>query len=174
MTLALRTPRLILREWRDDDVEPFAAMSSDPEIMRYLPAPDPEWIARQQRHFAEHGYGQWVLELPAADLFIGVVGLNRVRFPTPFTPATEVGWRLKRACWGHGYAFEAARAAIEDGFCRLGLSEIVAFTVPANTASWRLMERLGMSRNPAEDFDHPRFAEDHPLRRHLLYRLAAT
>ena len=171
MALALRTLRLLLREWREEDREPFAAMSADAEVMQYLPAADAEWVSRALAHWQEHGFGQWVVEAPGEAPFIGVVGLNHVRFATPFTPAVEAGWRLARTYWGRGYAFEAARAAIEDGFFRIGLDEIVAFTVPANRASWGLMERLGMTRKPAEDFDHPRFAEGHPLRRHVLYRL---
>ena len=173
MTLQLRTSRLLLREWRDGDADAFAKMSADSETMRYLPRPDDDWAARQQRHFDEEGYGQFVVELPCVSSFIGVIGLYRIRRTLRFTPAVEVGWRLARAYWGNGYAVEAARAAIEDGFFRLGLNEIVAYTVPANRASRRVMERLGMTRDPAEDFDHPHFdAEpDHPLRRHVLYRL---
>jgi RimJ/RimL family protein N-acetyltransferase len=171
VALALRTPRLLLREWRDEDAEPFAAMSADPEVMRYLPAADAEWVPRAIAHWRQHGFGQSVVELPGEARFIGVVGLNHVRFATPFTPAVEAGWRLARPYWGQGYAFEAARAAIEDGFFRIGLDEVVAFTVPANRASWGLMQRLGMDHDPAEDFEHPRFPEGHPLRRHVLYRI---
>jgi ribosomal-protein-alanine N-acetyltransferase len=125
-------------------------------------------------HWRQHGFGQWVVESPGEASFIGVVGLSHVRFATPFAPTVEAAWRLARPYWGKGYALEAARAAIEDGFFRLGLDEIVAFTVPANRASWALMERLGMRRDPEEDFDHPRFAEGHPLRRHVLYRIRRT
>ena len=103
--------------------------------------------------------------------FVGFVGLQLAVFAAPFTPAVEVGWRLARAYWGRGYATEVARAALADGFGRLGLDEIVSFTVPGNTRSRAVMERLGMTRNPEDDFDHPSFAEGHPLRRHVLYRL---
>jgi RimJ/RimL family protein N-acetyltransferase len=177
MSVALRMPRLILREWRDEDVEPFAAMSGDPEIMRYLVgfadrAAVEAWIAATRRHWQTHDFGQWAVELPGCG-FIGVVGLNWVRFQLPFAPAVEAAWRLARPFWGRGYAYEAAHAAIEDGFLRLGIADIVAFTVPANRPSWGLMERLGMSRDPREDFDfiHPRLPPGHPLRRHVLYRL---
>jgi len=171
MALALRTPRLLLRQWRDEDAAPFLAMSADPEVMRLLPSADEAWIARARAHWQKHGFGQWVVELPGEAGFIGVIGLAHVRDEMPFAPAVEAAWRLARPHWGKGYALEAARAAIEDGFGRLGLNEIVAFTVPANRASWGLMERLGMTHDPADDFDHPRYADGHKLRRHVLYRL---
>jgi RimJ/RimL family protein N-acetyltransferase len=172
--VALRTPRLLLREWRDEDVEPFAAMSADPAVMQHLlPFPDraasDAWIARMRRHYDEHGFAYWAVELPGEARLIGAIGLNWVGFQAAFTPAVEIGWRLARAYWGKGYAMEAARAAIDDGFGRLGLSEIVAFTVPANRRSWLVMERLGMSRDPADDFDHVR--DGHPPRHHILYRI---
>jgi RimJ/RimL family protein N-acetyltransferase len=172
MALALRTPRLLLREWRDADAAPFAAMSADSEVMRYLPAPDEAWIARMRGHFDEHGFGQWAVELPGEARFIGAIGLNHVRWTLPFTPAVEAAWRLARPYWGRGYALEAARAAIEDGFFRLRLNEIVAYTVPANRASRQVMERLGMVHDIAGDFDHPSRPVGDPLRRHVLYRLA--
>jgi ribosomal-protein-alanine N-acetyltransferase len=174
VAVALRTPRLLLREWRDADAAPFAAMSADPEVLRYLSVPDAEWIARMRAHFAVHGFGNFVVELPGEAPFIGVIGLNHVRWTLPFTPAVEAGWRLARQYWGKGYALEAARAAIEDGFGRLGFKEIVAYTVPENRASRQVMERLGMTRDLAEDFDHPSRPEGDPLRRHVLYRLPRT
>jgi RimJ/RimL family protein N-acetyltransferase len=161
----------LLRGWREGDAAAFEALSADGEVMRYLPAADPNWVRRIRAHWSEHGFGQWVVEIPEEEVFIGVVGPNHVRFALPFAPAIEAAWRLARRCWGKGYATEAARAAIDDGFSRLGFAEIVAFTVPANHASQRVMMRLGMGRDPAEDFDHPRFPEGHPLRRHVLYRL---
>src|SRR5690242_5173438 len=124
MAVALRTARLKLREWRDEDAEAFAALSADPLVMRYLPTPDAGWVSRARAHWREHAFGQFVVELPGESPFIGVVGLSRVRFPAPFTPAVEAAWRLAPAYWGRGYATEAARAAIEDGFERLGLAEI--------------------------------------------------
>jgi RimJ/RimL family protein N-acetyltransferase len=176
VAIALCTPRLRLREWRDDDIAPFAAMSADLEGMRYLPPFDraaaEAWVERMRDHWNQHGFGQCVVELPGKAPFIGVIGLNHVRWTLPFTPAVEVGWRLARRYWGQGYALEAARAAIDDGFGRLGLDEIVAYTVPANRASRQVMERLGMTRDPEEDFDHPSHPEGHPLRRHVLYRLS--
>jgi RimJ/RimL family protein N-acetyltransferase len=178
VAVSLHTPRLVLREWRDADAEPFAEMSANPEVMRYLVAfPDRAmmvaWVAAARAHWREYGFGQWVVELPGEARLIGVVGLSHVRFALPFAPAVEVAWRLARPYWGKGYAYEAARAAIDDGFGRLGLDEVVAFTVPANRPSRRVMEKLGMTRDPAEDFDfeHPRLPPGHPLRSHVLYRL---
>jgi len=175
--VALRTPRLLLREWRDEDAEPFAAISADPDVMEFLlpfrdRAASDAWIARMRRHNDEHGFAYWVVERPGDPGFVGTVGLSAVRFAGfPCAPAIEIGWRLARDCWGLGYATEAARAVIDDGFFRLDLGEIVAFTVPANRRSWRVMERLGMSHDPADDFDHPGIADGHPLRRHVLYRI---
>jgi RimJ/RimL family protein N-acetyltransferase len=176
MTLALRTPRLLLRQWRDEDAEPFAAMSADAEVMELLLGPfdrdkSDEWVAWARDFWREHGYGQWVVELPGEAEFAGVVGLNRIVWRAPFTPAVEVAWRLARKFWGWGIAFEAARATIEDGFSRLGLAEIIAITTPANRRSWLLIERLGMVRDLAGDFDHPRIPDGHPLKRHVLYRI---
>lgn len=172
----LATARLLLRPWRDADLEHFARLSADPRVMRHLrPLPDraasDAMAARVRAHFAAHGFGFWAVELPGAAPFIGFAGLAHVAFAAHFTPAVEVGWRLAPDFWGHGYATEAAAAAIEDGFSRLGLAEIVAFTVPANERSWRVMQRLGMARDPADDFDHPRVAPGDALRRHVLYRL---
>jgi len=175
MSILLRTPRLLLREWHDSDREPFAAMSADSDVMALLlpldRAASDAWIARMQAHCQEHGFCQWAVESPGEANLIGAVGLNWVPHKTAFTPAVEMGWRLAHAYWGQGYAREAARAVIDDAFGRLGLDEIVAYTVPANRRSWGLMERLGMSRDPTEDFDHPACPEGHPLRRHVLYRL---
>jgi RimJ/RimL family protein N-acetyltransferase len=175
MALSLRTPRLLLREWGDTDREPFAAISADPEVMAMLPplpdrAASDAWVAETRAHWTKHGFGLWALELPGEAKLIGAAGLHVVPFPVSF-PLIEIGWRLARPYWGHGYAIEVARAAMDDGFSRLGLDEIVAFTIPANQRSWRLMERLGMSHNPNDDFDHPHFRDGHPLRRHVLYRL---
>jgi RimJ/RimL family protein N-acetyltransferase len=177
VTNELRTARLLLREWRDEDGAAFAELSADPAVMRYLvPFADraamDAWVVTARKHWQDRGFGPWVVELPGEALMIGVVGLSNLRFALPFAPAVEAAWRLARPYWGQGYAYEAARAAIDDGFDRLGLNEIVAFTVPANLASRRVMEKLGMTRDPAEDFDfeHPRLPPGHPLRRHVLYR----
>ena len=171
-----RTERLVMRRWRASDREPFAAMSADPAVMEYYPsvadrrAADAD-VDRYEAHFEAHGFGLWAVEAPGVAPLIGYVGLSRPTFEAHFTPAVEVGWRLARAYWGRGYASEAAQAAVDVGFRELELDEIVSFTVPANFRSRRVMERLGMTRDPADDFDHPRLPEGHRLRRHVLYRL---
>lgn len=174
---ALRTERLLLRQWREDDLEPFAALNADPETMRYFPFPpsreESDALAeRSRRHIEDEGWGLWAVEVEGVAPFIGFVGLARPGFEEHFTPAVEVGWRLAREHWGRGYATEAGRAAIEYGFEVLRLDEIVSFTSPLNEPSWRVMERLGMRRDPADDFEHPRVEVGHPLRLHLLYRLS--
>lgn len=174
----LKTDRLILREWRDEDRVPFAELNADPEVMEHFPmllAKDlsDSLADRIQSHFDEHGYGLWAVEVPGVAPFIGFVGLSRPRFETHFTPCVEIGWRLARKHWNQGYATEAAQAALKFGFAKIGLEGIVSFTVPANLASRRVMEKLGMTHNPSEDFEHPSLPVGHPLRRHVLYRLTA-
>lgn len=172
----LRTPRLVLRQWREADLEPFAALNADLEVMRYFPAPltreESDALAERARSgISARGWGLWVLELIEGASFIGFVGLAEPRFDAHFTPTVEVGWRLAREQWGQGYATEAARAAVEFGFVELELDEIVSFTSVLNERSRRVMERLGMTHDPADDFPHPLVA-DGPLRPHVLYRLA--
>ena len=169
MAVSLRTSRLLLRPWRDEDVAAFAELSADPAVMEYL-VPLPGWVARARAHWEEHGFGQWVVEIAGEPSFVGVVGLNTISYEAHFSPAVEVAWRLARAYWGRGYATEAARAALDHGFEKLALAEIVATTVPANQRSRRVMERLGMTRAPDDDFDVPHLPEG-PLKRHVLYRL---
>ncbi len=173
----LRTPRLLLRSWRDADLPAFAALNADAEVRRWFPgtltrAESDAQAARLQEHIAAHGFGLWAVEVPGVQPFIGFVGLLHVRFSAPFTPAVETGWRLAREHWGRGYATEAARAALAHGFGPLALPEVVAFAVPGNGASRRVMERIGMRHDPADDFDHPGMPEGTPLRRHVLYRAA--
>jgi RimJ/RimL family protein N-acetyltransferase len=172
----LRTQRLVLRLWVPEDLEPFAAFGADPETMRYFPSTHTrDRSDAVARHFAdaldERGWGFWAVEVLGGAPFIGFVGLGEPEFEAHFTPAVEVGWRLGRQHWGKGYATEAAQAAVEFGFRELELDEIVAMTVPANTRSRRVMEKLGMTHDPTDDFDHPRVPEG-DLRRHVLYRLA--
>jgi RimJ/RimL family protein N-acetyltransferase len=172
---SLYTPRLLLRPWRPDDVAAFVAMSFDPAVMEFLrPYPDraaaEAWTDWAREHWRAHGFGLWVVEIPGEAAFIGVVGLAVVAYQAHFTPAVEIAWRLARSFWGKGYATEAARAALDFGFGGVKLEEIVAMTLPANVRSRRVMERLGMTRDRAEDFDHPNLPEG-PLKRHVLYRL---
>jgi RimJ/RimL family protein N-acetyltransferase len=171
----LTTQRLLLRQWRDADLAPFADLNADPEVMRYFPAAltarESDAMAGYARELiALNGWGLWAVEVAGGEPFIGFVGLNRPRFEAHFTPAVEVGWRLARAHWGCGYATEAATAAVSFGFDQLDLDEVVSFTTTGNERSMRVMQRLGMSHDPADDFDHPALA-DGPLRRHVLYRL---
>jgi ribosomal-protein-alanine N-acetyltransferase len=174
--IELETARLLLRRWRDSDREPFAALCADPEVMQHFPAllsreESDAMVDRIEAHFAQAGYGLYAVERRAEGDFIGFVGLNPITFDAPFTPALEIGWRLAKHAWGHGYSTEAARAVVEHAFGPLGIDQLVSITVPANVPSRRVMERIGMTRDPAEDFDHPRVPPGHPLERHVLYRL---
>ena len=173
----LRTDRLVMRRWQDDDREPFAALNADPVVMEHFPAQ----LTREQTDtmvdvieagFDKHGFGLWALEIADTGEFIGFTGLSVVRFDAPFAPAVEVGWRLAHPYWGRGYASEAARRAIANGFDDVGLAEIVSFTYVGNVRSRAVMERIGMTRDPADDFDHPRLPAESRLRPHVLYRIA--
>jgi ribosomal-protein-alanine N-acetyltransferase len=172
----LHTDRLLLREWTAADREAFAEMSRDPAVMEYLhPGPlsrqeSDAAVDRLQEHFQLRGFGIWALEIPSITSFAGAVGLAVPRFEASFTPCVEVAWRLARSHWARGYAVEAAAAAMSHGFHHLGLEEIVAMTVPANVRSRRVMENLGMKRDPRDDFEHPMLPAGHPLRQHVLYR----
>lgn len=180
--VSLTTQRLTLRPWRHDDVDAFTALCNDPDVMAHYPALQTReqcaaGIARQQAHFAQHGFGLWAMERTDTPGFIGYTGIQHVPFEAAFTPAIELGWRLAREHWGHGYASEAARAAIAFAFETLRVQELVAFVIPANARSVAVCERLGMTHDAAGDFDHPRIASGarsiagHPQQRHALYRL---
>jgi RimJ/RimL family protein N-acetyltransferase len=173
----IRTERLLLRGWREKDLAPFAAMNGDPRVIEFLSRAltrdeSDAFVAWIAESWAARGFGQWALERLDSGAFIGFTGLSAPSFEAHFTPAVEVGWRLAADAWGHGFATEAARAALAYGFETVGLAKIVSFTVPANVRSRAVMERLGMMHDPADDFDHPRFPGDHRLRRHVLYRLS--
>jgi RimJ/RimL family protein N-acetyltransferase len=175
----IETERLRLREWRDEDREPFARMNADPRVMEFFPATltateTDAMLERVRAHLARHGFGWWVAELKETGAFIGFIGLAVPYFEAHFTPCVEIGWRLAAEYWGRGLATEGARKALRYGFEELGLQEIVSFTTAGNMRSRRVMEKLGMSRNPADDFDHPRIDEGHPLRWHVLYRIVAN
>lgn len=174
--VTLHTPRLTLRPWREQDLEPLFALNGDADSMRHFPsvltrAESDAWAARLQAHFDTHGWGFWVVEERDGAPFVGVVGLLNIPWQAHFTPAVEIGWRIAPGHRRRGFAEEAARAALDFGFGTVGLAEIVAFTIPANEASSRLMERLGMT--PDGRFDHPRLPEGHAMRQHLLYRMPA-
>ena len=172
----LVTERLRLRRWREADREPFAELNADPIVMEQFPAPldraeSDALVDRITAHLDEHGWGLWAVELLEGGAFIGFTGLAPASFEAHFTPAVEVGWRLDRAHWGRGYAPEAAAASVADGFDRLGLDEIVSFTSTANLNSQRVMQKIGMTHDPADDFDHPTMPAGHRLERHVLYRI---
>ncbi len=172
----LATERLILRRWHDSDRVPFACLNADPRVMEFMPhvltSEESDALAdRIEAHFRQHRFGLLAVELRRAGGFIGFIGLSVPAFEAAFTPCVEVGWRLAADAWGQGLATEGARAVVHYGFETLGLDELVSFTVPANVRSRRVMEKLGMTHDALEDFDHPRFPPGHPLRRHVLYRL---
>ena len=176
MTTTLSSERLILRPWREDDLDALAALCADPEVMAHFPAVldragSAELLGKLMAHQAEHGFTFWALDRREDGAFIGFTGLARVGFAAPFVPAVEIGWRLARPFWDQGYALEAAQRSLLFAFEDLALSEVVAFTVPGNVRSWGLMERLGMQREAADDFEHPGLPEGHALRRHVLYRI---
>lgn len=175
----LRTSRLLLRSWRDADRQPFAALNADPRVMEHFPKmldrdESDQIVARIEEHFAQHGFGLWAVEVPGVAPFIGFVGLAVPAYEAHFTPCVEVGWRLAKEYWGHGYATEAAEVALACGFGDYGLDEIVSLTAVGNLRSQRVMQRLGMVTNEAENFDHPKLSPDSPLCRHVLYRLAKS
>ena len=165
--------QLILRQWTDSDLKPYTLMNADPEVMRHFPAllTKEECLVsfeRLRREISERGWGLWAVEVEGA--FAGFTGLSSPTFSAPFTPCTEIGWRFRREFWGRSLAYRAALEALRYGFESLQLEEIVSFTAATNVRSWRLMERLGFSRDANEDFDHSAIAEGHTLRRHVLYR----
>ena len=173
----LRTERLLLRRWQDSDREPFAALNADPRVMEFLPAllsrqESDAMIDRLEAHFERHGFGLWAVETDDGSC-AGFVGLSVPRFDASFTPCVEIGWRLGPEHWGKGYATEGARAALAFGFDTVGLSEILSFTVPANIGSRRVMEKIGMSCDREDDFEHPSLDIGHRLRHHVLCRISA-
>jgi len=171
----IRTDRLLLRPWRESDLEPFAAMNADPAVMAHFAKPldraeSDAFVDRIRAHVDRHGFGFWAVEAPGIADLVGMVGLAVPPFEAHFTPCVEIGWRLARAHWGKGYASEAATASLRYGFDQLGVGEVVAFTAVDNVRSRAVMERVGMTRSADDDFDHPNLPEGHPLRRHVLYR----
>lgn len=172
----IETDRLLLRRWRDGDREPFARMNADPTVMEHFSgllsrSESDRLMDNIEAHFERHGFGLWAAELRTTGDLIGFIGLAVPRFEASFTPCVEIGWRIDAGFWGRGLATEGARAVVRHGFEVLRLNEIVSFTVPANMRSRRVMEKLGMTHNSQDDFDHPNLAAGHPLSRHVLYRL---
>ena len=178
LPIEFNTPRLAFRVWQDRHRDPFAEMNVDPEVMRYFPAP----LSTEQTnagvdiwlsHFHQQGWSNWAVELLSSGEFMGFIGLSEPRRHLPFSPCVEIGWRLKRSTWGHGYATEGARECLRVGFERLGLEEIVSFTTMTNLPSVAVMKRIGM-RNANADFEHPAVPAGHPLRPHCLYKMTRS
>jgi RimJ/RimL family protein N-acetyltransferase len=172
----IETQRLILRCWRSSDLEPFAKMNADPNVMEFFPTPltSPQsdaLVAKIERHFRKHGFGLYAVELKDSGAFVGFIGLSVPAFHAHFTPCVEIGWRLAPDIWGKGLATEGAEAVLQYSREVLRLKDVVSFTVPVNLRSRRVMEKIGMTHDPADDFDHPQLPPGHPLRRHVLYRM---
>jgi RimJ/RimL family protein N-acetyltransferase len=178
MHFGLATNRLILRRWRESDREPFRALNADPRVMEFFPArmtseeTDAAMI-RIEQHFERHNFGLYAAELTDEQAFIGFIGLNVPAFDAPFTPAVEIGWRLAPAYWGRGLATEGAHALAHFALETIGLPGLVSFTSATNLRSRRVMEKIGMARDLAGDFDHPGVPPGHPLRAHVLYRMSS-
>jgi RimJ/RimL family protein N-acetyltransferase len=175
----IETERLCLRDWKDADAEPFAAMNADQRVMEFFPAPlkreqSDELMVRIRSNMARDGFGLYAVEVRATRAFIGFTGLAVPTFSAPFTPATEIGWRLARQVWGQGYATEAAAAVRDHTFGALGLDALVSFTSQQNHRSRRVMEKIGMTRDPADDFIHPGLPSGHRLASHVLYRIVPS
>lgn len=171
----IKTTRLILRPWKEEDLEPFAKLNSDPRVMEYFPSiksreESDEMVKMMQAHIERCGWGFWAASLIETNEFIGLIGLEDVYFKAHFTPAVEIGWRLAFEYWGKGLATEGAKAALKYGFATLGLQEIVSFTAMPNQRSRRVMEKIGMHSNPKDNFDSQKFPEGHPLKTQVLYR----
>jgi RimJ/RimL family protein N-acetyltransferase len=176
MTESLETERLILRQWRESDRQPFRELNADARVMEFLPgllspAASDEMMDRIQQSFQLRGFGLFAAELRADQSFLGFIGLSVPGFNAHFMPAVEIGWRIAARHWGSGLATEGAREVLQFAFESAGLDSVVSFTVPANIRSIRVMEKLGMTHDAADDFDHPRLPPGHALRRHVLYRL---
>lgn len=170
----IKTERLILRPWREEDLEPFAQLNADPRVMEYFPSvksyeETAEEFGLIRAGFETIGWGFWAASLIESGKFIGFIGLKNVGFKANFTPAVEIGWRLAHEYWGKGYATEGAKASLKYGFETLQLDEIVSFTPTQNKRSQNVMLKIGMTHYPEKDFDHPRLTEGHWLRRHVLY-----
>lgn len=173
----LETARLRLRSWQPSDREPFARLNADPRVMEFFPKRltregSDAMADRIDEHFRTRGFGLYAAELRSDGRFVGYVGLHTPTFEAYFTPCVEIGWRLASDVWGQGLATEGAIAVVRHAFENLGLAEIVSFTVPGNQLSIRVMEKIGMTRDAAGDFEHPNLPVGHSLRRHVLHRLS--
>jgi RimJ/RimL family protein N-acetyltransferase len=172
----IETERLLLRDWADADLAPFATLNADPRVMEFFVKPlertESDALAeRNQANLAGRGWGLYAAEVKDTGAFIGFIGLAVPGFEAPFMPAIEIGWRLARAAWGSGYATEGARGVVAHAFGPLGMASLVSFTAEWNRPSRRVMEKLGMTHDPRDDFINPRVPAGHKLAPHVLYRL---
>jgi RimJ/RimL family protein N-acetyltransferase len=172
----IETERLILRTWQAEDADSYFQINQDPKVIEFLAGSMSieqvyDFITKTNEHQEDHGYSLWAAELKNTNELAGFIGLRYIDFDLPFTPAVEIGWRLGSQYWGKGYATEGAKAVLDFGFNKLGLTEIVSFTVPANKRSIAVMKRIGIKRDKSGDFAHPKLSSDHPLSLHILYRL---
>lgn len=175
MTTIIETERLILRTWKKEDAATYYQINQDPKVIEFLLPTTMEqindFILAKNTQQQQNGYSLWAIELKETGEMIGFIGLNYTDWPAHFTPAVEVGWRLASQHWGKGYAPEGAKAALDYGFNKMGLKEIVSFTVPTNVRSIRVMEKIGLKRDLNGDFSHPKLPANHPLSHTILYRL---
>lgn len=175
----IKTKRLLLRQWKESDLDPFAQLNADPCVMEFFPSvktfeeSSKEYEAILE-HFKKHGYGWWAVSAINHSDFIGFIGLRYIDFPAAFTPAIEIAWRLSHKYWGKGYATEGANASLQYGFEILNFPEIISFTSIINIRSQAVMKRIGMHHDPKDDFDHPKLPKEDRLSRHVLYRLKAS
>jgi RimJ/RimL family protein N-acetyltransferase len=177
LMIHLESDRLLLRDWIEDDFEPFAALNADETVMAHFPAPlgraqSDSFAKRIQQGLDHNGFGLYAVAVKATGGFIGFVGFSRVGFKAAFTPAVEIGWRLAYSAWGQGYATEAAKACLNHGFAKLGFQNLVSFTTRGNKRSIAVMERIGMTRNPDDDFECPMVPPGNGQRPHMLYRIS--
>lgn len=178
----IKTERLFLRQWKVEDLEPFAQLNADTRVREYFPSilskeESDASVKIMSEHIEKCGWGFWAASLIETGEFIGFIGLEDVHFSAPFNqfkPAVEIGWRLAFNHWGKGYATEGAKAVLQYGFNILNLEEIVSFTAVQNMRSRHVMEKIGMCRDEFDDFDHPNVTDDHPLKKHVLYKIKAT
>lgn len=173
--VSLESNRILLRPWKPSDLQPFAKMNADADVMRYYPSTlnheeSDEFAQRIQERFNEKGWGFWALEHKDSGKFMGFTGLNIPGYDLPCNPCIEVGWRLARSFWGEGFATEAAKASLDFAFANLKTDRIVSFASVVNERSWQVMERLGM-RNTHQNFDHPIIPAGHELSEHVLYEI---
>ncbi len=176
MSIIIETERLILRTWKEEDIEPYFLINQDSKVLKYLLGPltrehIQEVIERMNAQQNERDYTLWAAELKSSKQMIGFIGLNYTDWKSKFTPNVEIGWRLGSQYWGNGYAPEAAKACLDYGFNKINLKEIISFTVPSNAKSLKVMEKIGLKRDFKNNFAHPKLPHDHHLSQHILYRL---